>query len=102
MTAIEVADIAPAKVTHEIAAAVGRLWRHQQMDMVSHQAVRVKVAVIFAGQMAQVTQVGEVVAVLSEARVTIVAPLNHVQRNAGNMESRVSGHIARTAPRAAG
>jgi hypothetical protein len=42
--------------------------------------------------MAQVGEVGEVVAVVCEARIAVVAALNDMQRDAGKDEARVPGH----------
>jgi hypothetical protein len=62
------------------------------MDMVSHETVRMQLALVLSAQMAQVRQIREVVAVDCEARITVVAALDNVQRDPGQDEARVPGH----------
>jgi hypothetical protein len=54
------------------------------------------VALVLSGQMAQIRQVRQVIAVRSKASVSVIAALNEVQRDAGEDQPRVSGHIAKT------
>jgi len=42
--------------------------------------------------MAQVREIGEVVAVVCKTRVAVVSALNNMQRDAGKDEARMPGH----------
>lgn len=67
------------------------------MDMVRHEAVRVHRALRFRGELSKQVQVHQIIAVLPEATLAVIAPLHYMQRDVGNDEAREPGHNRTTA-----
>jgi hypothetical protein len=99
MRFVEVLDIALAKVTHESHARFGRWRREQKVDMVAHQAVRMDLAVEICGQLLEVQEVEQVVAVCSKAGSAIVAALDDMNSDSGKDKASLPGHSSQTAER---
>jgi hypothetical protein len=72
------------------------------MDMVRHQAVRMYVAFMLAGEVAQERKIDEVVRILVKAGVPVVASLNDVQRDARKDQPWMPCHTVTTTGLAAG
>ena len=102
MAPVEVADIAATKVAHESCARRRIRDGREKVHMVRHETVRVNSALVATAVVREKRKVGEIVAFSAEARVTVVAPLDNVQRDAGKDEPWMACHTARTAPRHAG
>jgi hypothetical protein len=92
MAAIEVLDIALAEVAHQTGASCGFMRSDQQVHMVRHQAVRMYAAIVFLGQLPQMSQVHKVVAVLPEAGHAVVAALNDMDGHTGQDQPQGPGH----------
>ena len=65
---------------------------HQQMHVVRHQHVGVDCALFAQRDLVEVVQVATVVVRREEARLAIVAALDHVLRDTGQVESGQAGH----------
>jgi hypothetical protein len=84
------------EVSHQGDAGIRRWRREQQMDVIGHQTVRVYTAPHVSGELTEVEQVDLIVRVDSETGATVVAPLNDVQRNIREDQSRLSRHAQAT------
>jgi hypothetical protein len=62
------------------------------VDVVGHQAIRVHGAAALGGKRAKVQQVQEVIAVVPEARLSIVATLNYVHGDIRDDEPGLARH----------
>jgi hypothetical protein len=102
ISTVEVRDIAAAKVPHQQPASHRIDRSKQKVHMIRHEAVRMNLALVLAGQVGQVRHVGEVVAIGAKTSATVVASLDDVQRDAGENQPRMPGHTARTMARGAG
>jgi hypothetical protein len=51
MPPVEIADIGASQVLHEQRAGLVIIGRHQQMDVIGHQAIRVQLTAVFAAKM---------------------------------------------------
>jgi hypothetical protein len=60
--------------------------------MVIHQNVRVKSAARVGQRFAQQREITPSIVIVKKAGQTIIAALNHMLRNTGQIESRLSGH----------
>src|SRR5688500_1717419 len=92
VAAIEVLHVALAEISHEEGARALRSRRNQKVYMVRHEAVRMHPAIVFLGELAQMRQVHQVIAVLLEAGQPIVAPLNDMDGYARENQPRWPGH----------
>src|SRR6185436_146552 len=79
---VEILHIALSKVPHELGASRLRLRSNKQMHVIRHQAVGVNGTTGPHGEVAELGQVSQVVAVLPEASCTVVAALNDVDGHA--------------------
>ena len=68
-----------------------------QMHVVGHEAIRVQVTLMLRCQLSQLREVREVVTVLPETGVPVVAALDDVERYACKDEPREPGHTPKTA-----
>jgi len=63
------------------------------MDVVGHQRVGVKRAVLFLQRFAQPVEVGLIIFFAKEARFAVVPALHDVQRHTVKMDARAAGHV---------
>ena len=64
------------------------------MDVVGHQRVGVKRAVLFLQRFAQPVEVCLIILFAEEARFAVVPALHEVQRHAIKMDARAAAHAA--------
>jgi hypothetical protein len=70
----------------------------QQMHMVAHQYIGVKLAAEAQQRLSQALQIALAILIVQKAWQTIVAPLHHVLRNTGKLEAWKSGHAGQHRP----
>ena len=85
-------DVMPADVLHQLPEVAGIGRRHQKMDVVVHQDVRMQLARGLVQRLSQLMQIEQPVVVIEEAREAVVAALDHMLRNAGECDARKSCH----------
>lgn len=89
---VDVPHVASAERLHGASDASWRGGRHHQVDVVGHQDIGVHRAAFTTGDLAQILQVPYVVDLREEAGTTIVAALDDVLGDAGQVEARRSWH----------
>lgn len=89
---VDVSNIAPPKSLHKAWDGAFRRWRQQQVDMVRHQHIRMDRAALAAGHVTQFAAIAQVVSVVEEAWLAVVAPLNDMLRNTGKIYSQWTRH----------
>ena len=95
VASVELADVAASEFLHQ-ACNSSDFWRRgQQMHMVVHQDVRVQLATCVEQCLAKQREVALPIVVVEKAGQAIVAALDNVLRNAGKVESWLSGHRVR-------
>jgi hypothetical protein len=77
---------------HQRAAAVQRVGRQQQMNVICHQAVRMQRAACLSQEAAQVKEIKAAVVFVVKAALPVISPLNHVHRNAGQHDASAARH----------
>ena len=92
---VDVAHVAPAQRLHHARHQSAGDRRHQQMDVVGHQHIRVHRTAFAQGDLAQLAEVTVMIGVGEEARLPIVSALDDVLRNTGKVESGLAWHDAR-------
>jgi hypothetical protein len=92
MPAIEQTGIVARERMHQPRQGTHLARRHQQMNMIAHQHIRVQATSKSHQRMPQALQVALAILVVQKARQAIVAPLHHVLRNTGKFETWKSGH----------
>ena len=97
MTDIELADVAASEFLHQASnrADVGR--RDQQMNVIVHQHISVQSAACIQQRFAQQGDIALSIVLVEKAGQAVVAALDDVLRNAGQVESWLSGHAPRIA-----
>lgn len=95
VTRVELTHIATPEFLHMASDRSDFWWRSQRMDVVIHQYVRVQSAPCVEQCFAKLRQVMLPIVVVAKAGQAIVATLNNVLRNTGQVESRLSGHRIR-------
>lgn len=91
---VDVPHVASAERLHGAGDACRRGGRHQQMDMIGHQNIRVHHAAFTAGDLAQILQIAHVVDFREEAGTAVVAALDDVLGDTGQVDARRSWHGA--------
>lgn len=87
VTGVELADVAASELLHETRDCTD-LWRgSQQVNMVIHQYVGVQLAARVEQGFAQQRQVTSPIVIIEKAGRAVVAALDHVLRNPGQVES---------------
>lgn len=79
---------------HHLCAALGIVWRDENVHMVRHQAIRMYRTTKARGELTQVVEIREVVALLEKTVSLVMATLNDVQAHIGYYDARRSGHNA--------
>ena len=87
MARIELADVLAAELLHQATDGTGRGWRGQQVHMVVHQHVGVKLAVGGEQCFVQELPVASAVDIVEEAGQAVVAALHDVLRDAGQVDA---------------
>jgi len=103
--AVEVLDVASTEGDEELGDGFGSLWRQEQVHVVGHQYVGVKLAAGLPERLVQPAKVGEVVLFVKEAGVAIVPALHNVQGQSIEMgagAARLGNKKAPTAQQADG
>src|SRR6185437_17063668 len=94
MAGVELADVAAAEFLHQASDGTRRRWRQEEVDVVVHQDVGVQRAAGVLQRLVENTQVAVPIAVIQKARQAIVATLDNVLRDAGQVEAWLSSHAA--------
>jgi hypothetical protein len=94
-TRVELTDIGTSEFLHEASDGSDFGWRGQQMDVVAHQYVCVQSGSGVEQCFAKQHQVMLPIVVVEKAGQSIVAALDNVLRNIGQVESWLSGHRIR-------
>jgi hypothetical protein len=76
--------------------------REQQVDVIGHQAICVHRTREFLGQLAQVKEIQQAIAVRDKASGSIVAALDEVNSYMGKHQARLSWHKRKTVLRCLG
>jgi hypothetical protein len=97
MAGDELAGVAAAGFLHQPCDGSCSRWSHEEVGMVVHSDLGVQQAAGVLQCLAEDAQPAVAVAFLQEARLAIVATLDNVLRNAGQVEAWLSGHAARFA-----
>lgn len=84
---VDMAHVASAEGLHHAAGAADFGRRHEQVHVVGHQYVRVDRAAFTPGGLIEIAQVASIVVGGEEARLAIVATLDHVLCDSGKIES---------------
>lgn len=84
--------VTPAECLHHAADATDVGRRHEQVDVVGHQHVRMDCAAFAQRDFIEVVQIAPIVAGREEAGLAIVAALDDVLRDAGEIESWWARH----------
>ncbi len=92
MARIEALDVIPADALHQLPEVAGIGRRHQQVDVVVHQDLRMQLAGGLVQGLGQQVQVEQPVVVIEKAWEPVVAALDHMLRNAGECDARKSCH----------
>lgn len=101
---IDMADVTAFQRLHQPADRAGLRWRHQQVDVVGHQDTGVDGDIGLRRERPQVGEVPELVVSGEEARLAIVAALDHVLGDSREIDAGLAGHGAgpdRTRPKPA-
>lgn len=94
---IELTDVLTPKLLHQSRGHAGIGWCHQEVNVIVHEHVGMKKATRVQQRVAEQMQITLPVGVIEKAGEAIVASLHDVLRNAGQIESRKSGHEASVA-----
>jgi hypothetical protein len=89
---IEILYIALTEISHKQGACALRVGRDQKVYMICHQAICMHLTIVFFGELAQVREVHQVIAVLLEACHPIVSALDDMRGYARKNEPRWSRH----------
>ena len=89
---VDVAHIAAPQRLHQAGDLSRGHRRDQQMHVVGHQHVGMHAAVLPAGDVAQVLEVADAVDVCEEAGLAVVAALDDVLRDSGQVDAGLAGH----------
>jgi hypothetical protein len=82
---VEDANVAAPKLLHHAGNAACACWRHEQMNMVRHEHVRMQCTRMAASGGAKMLQVQVSIAVREEAKPAVISPLDNVKRDAGEL-----------------
>ena len=93
MPVVEGLDIALAKAVHGDRNGARLMTGNQEMRVVSHQHVRMNVDTVLFRCLAQQLQVMPIVVGVHEHRAAVDSPLDDMQRNVGNFQSRTTRHL---------
>ncbi len=88
---IHVSHVGPPQVLHEMSHAMLRHGRDEQVNVIGHQDVGVQPAMVAPSGFFEIVEISPVVGVRVEARLTIIAPLDNVLRDARKDESGLTG-----------
>jgi len=92
VSVIDVLDVAPADRDNQPRDRGRVFWGEQEMDMVGHQHVGVKLAVLVLQGVAQPAEVGVAILIVEKAGSAIVATLHDVQRYTVDVDAGTPGH----------
>jgi hypothetical protein len=92
---VELADVLAPELLHEPANAAGVGGRGQQMDVVVHEHVRVRLAAGGPQRVVQEVAVARAVSVVENAGQAVVAALHDMLRDARKVETGEAGHARR-------
>jgi hypothetical protein len=96
MDAIDILNISLTQILHQEPTTVRLAGRHQQVNMIGHEAPRMDCAVEAHRQCLEMGKVNEVVVFSKETRPAVVSPLNDVNRDIGKHEAAATGHLPTT------
>lgn len=94
---IEQGHVIAPEALHQRTCCSGQWWGKQQVHVVVHQHPAMQVATGLVQGFGQQVQVGAAVRIIQKAGQAVVAALDDVLRDAGQVESGLSGH-ARSVP----
>ena len=92
VTVVDMTHITPPERLHDPADRPGGARGDQQVDMMGHQDIRMHGAVLAHGDLAQIVEIASVVLIGEEAGLPVVAALDHVLRQIGDVGSGQSWH----------
>ena len=69
-------------------------WRRKQVHVIVHQDIRVDRYLVLVRCVVQAIEIEQAIGRSREHRRTVVAALDDVQRGAGAVETRLTGHCA--------
>ncbi|WP_261985589.1 hypothetical protein [Burkholderia cepacia] len=90
-------DVLTPKLLHQLRGHAGIEWCQREVNVIVHEHVGVKKATRVQQRIAEQMQITLPVGVIEKAGEAIVTPLHDVLRNAGQIESRKSGHESNVA-----
>src|SRR5690242_7485909 len=102
MDVIEYAYKASTYVLHHGPQGTGFRRGDEQVHVVGHQYVRVNLATPPVGRLTQASEIKPPIRVAENTGGAIVATLDDMLRNAGQLQSRGTGHASSTRDRAEG
>jgi hypothetical protein len=84
-------DVVGAEALHQAADVAGVPWCHEEMHLVVHQDLGMQAAVRRGQRCPQELQVAQSIAIVEGAGQPVVAALDHVLRDAGEVEAGEAG-----------
>lgn len=90
---VHVAHVASAQGLHHAADAADSGRRHEQVHVVGHQYVGMDRAAFTPGDFIEIAQVASIIVGGEEARLAIVAALDHMLCDSGKIESGWARHV---------
>jgi hypothetical protein len=85
MDSIDYADVPSPYVLQHPRNAAALVRRHEKMDVIAHQDVRVNSAIPANGRLMQALEIKAAIHLAKKARGAIIPPLDHVKRKARNL-----------------
>jgi hypothetical protein len=84
--------IALAQVFHHLRGFIALFRCHQEVNMVGHQDIGVKIDLMLLTSLTEMIKVELVIVFSEEASSPVVAPLDEMQGNSRDLEPWASGH----------
>jgi hypothetical protein len=91
---VEPADVSAPERLHHPGQRLNMTRRSEQVHVIVHQDIGVDRHVVRARRVVQAVEIEQAIGDAREHRRTIVAALDDVQRGAGVVEARLTGHAA--------